>query len=181
MLADAFGMTYEQLSELIFNSESGQAAQRGERTSQAHWEWVREQLKLKPDEVDAVRDTFFSGDVLDAELVRILRGLQDRYRLAIVTNALDDARRALTEKFGLADLFDPIVVSAEEKILKPDARIFQIALERIGVEPAEAVFVDDFPGNVRGAQAAGMRVVWFRNREQAVEDLFKLLGENPVR
>jgi epoxide hydrolase-like predicted phosphatase len=180
MLADAFGMTYEQLSELIFNSESGQAAQRGERTSQAHWEWVRERLKLKPDELDKVRDTFFSGDVLDAELVRILRGLKDRYRLAIVTNALDDARQALTEKFRLADLFDPIIVSAEEKILKPDERIFHIALERVGVEPEEAVFVDDFPENVRGAQAAGMRVVWFRNRDQAINDLFKMLRENPV-
>ena len=177
MLADAFGMSDRELEDLVFNSESGAAAQRGERTAAEHWEWVRERIGLRADEIEPVRDTFFAGDVLDAELIRHLRGLKGRYQLAIITNALDDAREALTQKFGLGDLFDPIVVSAEEQVMKPDERIYRIALERIGADPGETVFVDDFPQNVRAAQAVGMRTVWFRSREQALADLGKHLGE----
>ncbi|HUF38463.1 MAG TPA: HAD family phosphatase [Anaerolineales bacterium] len=177
MLADAFGMTVQELEEIIFNSPSGQSAQRGDCTAAEHWEWVRDQLGLRPDELSAVRDTFFSGDVLDVELVRFLRDLKAHHRLGIITNALDDARQALTEKFQLVDLFEPIVVSAEEKVMKPDERIYRIALQRIGVQPGEAVFVDDFLENVRGAQAVGMAAVWFRNRDQAIADLKRILPD----
>jgi epoxide hydrolase-like predicted phosphatase len=176
MLADAFGMTYGELEDIVFNSESGAAAQRGERTAAEHWEWVRDRIGLREEEIEPVRDTFFAGDVLDAGLLRYLRGLKGLHQLAIITNALDDAREVLTRKFGLGDLFDSIVVSAEEQVMKPDERIYRIALERIGADPGETVFVDDFPQNVRAAQAVGMRTVWFRSRDQALADLGKHLG-----
>jgi epoxide hydrolase-like predicted phosphatase len=177
MLADAFGMTYEQLSDIVFDSESGQAAQRGERTAAEHWEWVRERLKLRPDEIEPVRETFFSGDVLDIDFLREIRAMKTAYRLGVITNALDDARQALTGRFGLGDVFEDFVVSAEEKVIKPDERIYRIALDRLGVEPGAAVFVDDFLHNVRGAQAVGMRAVWFRGRDQAWTDLRRILDE----
>jgi len=71
------------------------------------------------------------------------------------------------------------VVSAEEKLMKPDERIYRIALERIGIEAGEAVFVDDFPENVRAAKAIGMRTVWFRGREQTIRALRALLEPAP--
>ena len=175
MLADAFGMTYEQLENLVFNAESGHAAQRGERSADEHWENVRQVLRLQPDELPAVRDTFFSGDVLDRELVDFVRSLNPPYQTALLTNAFDDARAALTERFGLGAVFDPMIVSAEERVMKPDPRIYEIALERCGVAAAEAVLVDDFPHNIRGAREAGLQAVWFRSRDQAMADLGKLL------
>lgn len=178
MLADAFGMTYEQLENLVFNGESGHAAQRGEVSAAAHWEAVRHKLNLRHDELPSVRDTFFTGDVLDRELVDFVRRLNPPYQTALLTNAFDDARAALTERFGLGKIFDPIIVSAEERVMKPDPRIYDIALERCGVSAAEAVFVDDFPHNIRAARELGMHTVWFRSREQAIADLQKLLETN---
>lgn len=178
MLADAFGMTYEALENLVFNGEQGHAAQRGEITARAQWEYVRKTLKLEADEVEPVRNTFFSGDVLDKELLDHVRALKANYRTAIITNAFDDARQSLSEQFRLNDVFDPIVVSAEEGMMKPDPRIFEIALERCGITAAESVFVDDFPHNIRGAQQVGMHTVWFRSREQTIADLDRLLEEN---
>ena len=178
MLADAFGMTYEQLDHLVFNSSSGLAAQRGERTAGEHWEWVRRQLDLNRDEIGPVRDTFFSGDVLDAGLLEFVGGLRDRFKLAILSNALDDARALLTGRYGLGEIFDPIVISAEEKVMKPDPEIYQITLRKCGAAPEETVFVDDFPHNIAAAQALGIRTIWFRNRDQAMAELTTLLGES---
>jgi 2-haloacid dehalogenase len=53
--------------------------------------------------------------------------------------------------------FRDIVVSGEEKLLKPDPAIYHRALDRFGVKPAEALFVDDRRINVDGAEAVGMR------------------------
>lgn len=54
------------------------------------------------------------------------------------------------------DRFRGIVVSGDEKLMKPDPAIYRLALDRFGLDPAEAIFVDDRAANVAGAQAAGM-------------------------
>ena len=79
-------------------------------------------------------------------------------------------------EWGIDDAFDIVVGSGDVGIMKPDPRIFLIALERLGVEPHEAVFVDDFIQNIHGAQALGISAIHFRNREQAIQELEQLLG-----
>lgn len=63
---------------------------------------------------------------------------------------------------AIFDLFADVVVSGEERLLKPDREIYARALKRFGLEPEEALFVDDRKDNVRGAEALGMRGHPFR-------------------
>jgi epoxide hydrolase-like predicted phosphatase len=176
MLADAFGYTYEQLDELVFNGAEGHAAQRGEKTMTEQWEYVRRQLNARPDEIETIRHTFFSGDTLDADLLTLIRQLQPRYTLGIITNAFDDVRHALTHQFRIAHLFHHIIVSAEEGIMKPDPRIYQTALDRCGVQPGETVFIDDFPHNVQAARGLGIHAIWHRSAPQTIAELTALLA-----
>ncbi len=62
---------------------------------------------------------------------------------------------------GLFDRFRDVVVSGDEKLLKPDAAIYHLALARFGLEPHEAVFIDDNAANVAGAEAVGIRSIHF--------------------
>ncbi len=62
---------------------------------------------------------------------------------------------------ALFDRFTDIVVSGEEKMVKPDAAIYHLALARFGLRPDQAVFVDDNADNVAGAEAVGMHAVLF--------------------
>ncbi len=176
MLADAFGLTYEQLDELVFNGPAGHAAQRGDKTTHEHWEYVRQKLNARPDEIPAIRDTFFAGDALDPDLINLIRSLRTQYTTAIITNAFDDVRDALTHKFNIAHLFHPIIVSAEEGIMKPDPRLYQIALDRCGVQPHEAVFIDDFPHNIQAARVLGLHTIWYRSTQQTIAELQTLLA-----
>jgi 2-haloacid dehalogenase len=61
--------------------------------------------------------------------------------------------------------FRDIVVSGEEKLLKPDPAIYFRALDRFGLKPAEALFVDDRAINVEGARAVGMQAHLFTTAE----------------
>lgn len=57
--------------------------------------------------------------------------------------------------------FRDIVVSGDEKLMKPDAAIYRLALDRFGLQAEQAVFVDDSAANVAGAQAVGMHALLF--------------------
>ena len=63
----------------------------------------------------------------------------------------------------LFDRFRDIVVSGDERLVKPDPAIFHLALRRFGLAPGEALFVDDNAANVAGAEAVGIRAHHFRD------------------
>jgi epoxide hydrolase-like predicted phosphatase len=113
---------------------------------------------------------------LNHEVTSFLGSLRPRYRTAILSNAGSDARQMFTDRFGFDKLVDTIIISAEERVAKPDARIYQIALERLGVAPEEAVFLDDLAVNVAAAIGLGIRAVQFHNTRQALAEVRALLA-----
>jgi epoxide hydrolase-like predicted phosphatase len=62
--------------------------------------------------------------------------------------------------------------------VKPDPRIYQLALERLGAKPEEAVFLDDFRRNVEAARSIGMAAIHFTQPEQSLDELKELLRLN---
>lgn len=90
--------------------------------------------------------------------------MKKRYRLALISNDSSEWSRYFREKFRLNKYFDVISVSGDLKIKKPDPRIFQLTLERLGCMPEECVYIDDRRYNLEAAQALGMDTVLFNSR-----------------
>jgi epoxide hydrolase-like predicted phosphatase len=174
-LADSLGMTYQELNDLIFESETARRATVGEITTQEHWETLRSELGLPVDKFPRVPKEFFGGDVLDKALIDYIRDLRPRYKTALLSNAWDDLRGVVINEWQIADVFDELIISAEVGVAKPDAGIYELTLERLNVAPSEAVFVDDFPRNIAGAQAVGMKAIHFRDSNQVRAELDRLL------
>jgi epoxide hydrolase-like predicted phosphatase len=74
------------------------------------------------------------------------------------------------------DLFDAQVISGDVGLHKPQPEIYRLACERLEVEPADAVFVDDLRENCEGAEAVGMTAVLHRDPARTIEQLEKLLA-----
>ncbi len=74
-----------------------------------------------------------------------------------------------------ASTADIVVISAEEGVAKPDLRIFQLTVERLGVQPEEVIFVDDTLEHVHAVQTLGMRALLFRQNTQAIAQVRKSL------
>jgi putative hydrolase of the HAD superfamily len=87
-------------------------------------------------------------------------------RLGVVSNSTSEAAvRRILDRVGLLDYFERVVSSGTEGVAKPNAEIFRRAVQRLGVAPAEALFVGDLPTtDARGAAEAGLRSVWL-NRD----------------
>lgn len=156
------GLQEWESEEIVFSSDAGAAAQMGSLSNEQLWRDIGRRLELDQEQLDQFRNDFWSGDVLDADLIDLIRRLRSRYQTAIISNATDALRRQLQEKHGVADAFDLIVCSAEEGIMKPDLDIYRRTLTRLGREPQEAVFIDDSHENVSAARQLGMHAIHYR-------------------
>jgi putative hydrolase of the HAD superfamily len=105
-------------------------------------------------------------------LIEYMRGLHDRgYRTAICTNNVREWERMWRAKLPVDEIFDVVVDSAFVGTRKPEPRIYEITLERLGVEAGAALLIDDVELNCAAARELGIRSVWFRSNEQAIGEI----------
>ncbi len=176
-LAERLGLPLETLVRAIFDSESARQASLGQIRAEQHWQQVMQDLGLSPQQAEPIATEFFQGDAMDEDLVGFIRSLRPVYRTALISNAWSDLRDFLIRQ-RIADAFDEIVVSAEVGLMKPDPRIYDLALQRLGVAPQEAVFLDDFGENVEAARAIGMHAIQFVEPQVALQELKQLLTDH---
>lgn len=98
-------------------------------------------------------------------------------KIAIISNV---AQYQFEKEFWsrLTDLeqgiFDQIILSGNEGISKPDAKIFEITLERLGKNPENCIFIDDSPTNVEAARRLGMGGIIYQNFNQFKQEMEKI-------
>lgn len=115
--------------------------------------------------------------------VALLAELRARgVRLLALTNWSQETFPIARRLFPFLQWFEGIVVSGEERLIKPDPRIYQRLLERYQVEPSTALYIDDSARNVAAAEALGMQGWWFRDAEGLRQRLIELeLLDTPSR
>lgn len=91
-----------------------------------------------------------------------------------LTNWAADTFALVRHTYPVFGLLDGIVVSSEEKVAKPNPRIFRILLERYHVNPEEAAFIDDNMPNIEAAKVLGLHTILFRSAEQLRKALREL-------
>ena len=129
---------------------------------------------------------FFKGaeDLLTLSIgcTDLLDVLRTHYRLGVITNGPEETQRHKFEHTGLQDYFELFLPSGEVGVTKPDPRIFRIALDRMQLQPSEAVFVGDHLDlDVIGAQRAGMRAIWYHPRRRYAYDDPSIVPDAAIR
>ncbi len=171
-LAAKFDLSRKELENVVFQSAESVRAELGEFTREQHWKNIARLLRFPESELDEFQRAYWEGDAVDAELETFIRGLRPRYKTGLLSNAWQGTREMTVQRgYTFLTAFDETIFSCEVHLRKPDARIFHLILERLGVKADEAVFVDDFIRNIEGARVAGLKTVWFKDRESAVREL----------
>ena len=91
--------------------------------------------------------------------------------LYAITNFSTAKYAETIERFPVLKIFRDTVVSAHERLLKPDPAIYRVLLARNHLDPAACLFIDDVTENVEGARAVGMRAVRFTSPRALADDL----------
>jgi epoxide hydrolase-like predicted phosphatase len=177
-LGAEFGLTYAEIDQVVFGGGSLSTAARasiGAITEETHWVAVTRRLGLPLSERPRIQEQFFAGDRIDWTLVDFLREARKTIKTGLISNAWDGLRPWMRQhKFD--DAFDTLTISGEVGLAKPDPRIYRHALAALGVQPEEAIFVDDFIENIQAASALGMQAVHFKSPEQALTEVKSLLS-----
>jgi len=93
------------------------------------------------------------------------------YRLHGLSNWSEEKFRQVRQKFAFFNLFDSILVSGEVKLAKPDPRIYQVFLQRIGQPAADCLFIDDSAANIAAARKLGFGTILFESEDQLEQEL----------
>lgn len=178
-LAQRYNMDYDDIDKLVFGGGPNSTAARasiGEIDVRDHWKAIAKRLRIKESEIAEFESEFFAGDVLDMSIISYLRSLRPRFKTGLISNAWSDMRDYLVRK-KIDDTFDTLTISAEVGIAKPEAKIYHLALEQAQVKANEAVFVDDMPANIEACQQVGMKGILFKDPQEAMDQLKRLLKE----
>lgn len=117
-----------------------------------------------------------SGEI--AGMRELLQELKSQgYRLFALTNWSDIIFSKVRKKYGIFSLFEDIVVSGAEHLLKPEPEIYHCLLSRDGLKAEECAFIDDRAENVEGAKAVGMKGIVFEGPEKLREALSKGIAD----
>jgi putative hydrolase of the HAD superfamily len=135
-------------------------------------------------EVDGREVLSLLGGEVRAEMVEVVRRCRTRFITGLLTNNFLSDPELLGERFGARaqeiddalSLFDFVIESSKVGIRKPEQRFYELACQTIGIEPAEAVFLDDLGMNLKPARAMGMSTIKVESPAQATRELEELLG-----
>lgn len=108
--------------------------------------------------------------------VQIMRELKAAgYPLYALSNWSAETFPIARRKYDCLDLFNGIIISGEVRLVKPDPRIFEMTLQRLGKPAQECLLIDDAPANVTAAARQGFQVILFKS-PQALRDEIVALG-----
>ena len=153
--------------------DRGRTFDEGVRLLEERFPQYSEAIRLYRDGWESMLHGEFPGTVA---LLMKLKKLG--YGIYGLTNWSAETFPIARSKYPVLHRFDGIVVSGQEKLIKPDPRIFGILLERYGLNAGECIFIDDSPANIETAARLGFNTVLFDNIGNVTRRVAALTGES---
>jgi putative hydrolase of the HAD superfamily len=123
------------------------------------------------------RQKFWGALEPNGEMIALMRELKaSGLKMAMLTNNVREWEPLWRSMLPVDEIFEEIVDSAFVGCRKPEAQIYELTLERIGMPAGACLFIDDLQPNIEGAEAAGMNAVHFRDNAQAIAEIRAALG-----
>ena len=176
---EMLGVTREELYRVMSSGPEQEMWDLDEMSMDEFYDFMIKELGLPPEKKYDMLESTRKADnvVINMELYSYIKKLKGRYIQAMLTNYPREWFEIGQKHYpDLMKLFDHIIASFEVKLRKPDAKIYHLALDRIGCKANEAVFIDDTEENVVGAQQIGIHGIHFKNNDQTIKDIEKIIN-----
>jgi putative hydrolase of the HAD superfamily len=154
--------------------------ERGEITEVAFLEKLTDSLEPllghRP-EMHRFKEIYFEALDPNPAMIELMRELKAAgYRMAMLTNNVREWEPLWRTMLPVDEIFETVVDSGFVGCRKPEAKIYALTLERIGMDAEHCLFIDDILVNCEGARKAGMTAVHFQDDEQATAEIRAALG-----
>jgi len=160
----------------IFHGEFNDRADIGEITQRDFWLHTLECMGLPESRLPEIENFFDEEFFIDPIMLKAVCNYRKHFKTAMLTNYSDGLRPRLGNQWDVRGAFDEIIISWEIKMIKPNPDIFDYTINKLQVSKEEAVFIDDRIINICGALDYGLHAIHFRNRDQALAELERLIA-----
>ena len=134
-------------------------------------------IRGEPIDFGSFGELLFNGLSPNPEMIELMAELREAgHRMALLTNNVREWESRWRAMAPIDDIFELVVDSAFVNCRKPEPEIYQITLDRLGLEASSCIFVDDMEINCEGAAAVGMHPVHFRDNLQATAEIRAAIG-----
>jgi len=165
------GLQPDSINRIMFDSRAWQDALLGRKTMQEFWHTIGPELGLhSPDAIEAFQRRYHGDETINSGMEQLLIRLHGRFKLAILSNSPPGLAKWLLD-WEIYDLFDSVLCSGDEGVIKPDPAAFEMILERLDVMAEEAIFIDDTIEHVSAARRMGFHAILFTTAEELVREL----------
>lgn len=175
-MAQRFGCSRAELEDFVFSSPTSVQSEIGLLSDMDHWREVLRHFNQTGITPEEAYYEFFSGDAINQELLNFALSLKQKMKIGLLSNSWENARQRLGGLYEFIDVFDIALFSSEIGVRKPEQAIFDLMLAKLDAKPQEAVFIDDFYVNIRGAEAAGLYSIHFENNEDTIREVNDLIS-----
>ena len=170
--ANALGVSEEHFVEAYGKFEAD--FRKGTISEGTFWAHLADELNVPKPAIPSLWGEAFAKAYRPKEdMFSLVSGLRKNgYKTALLSNTEIPAMQYFYQQ--QYDMFDVLIFSCWEGIKKPEKKIYELALEKLGTRPPETVFIDDKPGCIKGAREAGLKTILFESIYQVKEDLASL-------
>ena len=108
--------------------------------------------------------------------ISILKRLKkNNFNCYVLSNWSAETFEGMEEEYPFLKLFDDILISGEEKLIKPDLKIYKLAINKFKLEPKNSIFIDDKIANIKAAKKLGLNTIHLVNPDTIYKDIEKFL------
>ena len=116
-----------------------------------------------------MRDYIENHLTMDEDFYVFAENMKNKYNFALLSNDISDWSKYITEYYKLNEYFPVKIISADVNCRKPETKIYEITLERLGISSDKCIFIDNSVKNLQAAEMFGIDVILF-NRDNEVFD-----------
>ena len=150
---------------------------RGKTTEAEMWQMIADEWNIPFDLAKKVMKDVAAPNRPNMPLIEYIEGLKGDYKIGVLSNAGDATLERLLQWYPYDQFVDVFIISAEVKLAKPDAEIYELALNFLNAKAEESLFVDDLIENIKAAEELGITGIWHRDNDETIARLKELIGE----
>jgi epoxide hydrolase-like predicted phosphatase len=162
-LSEQHGLPRSSIFETLYRSDAWRDIERGIGDAEAWKARAHAELETRAGRaLPALHEEWRRAQRPIAANLELVGRLRPPYKVSVLSNADGSLRGRLEDEMRIHHLFDDIVCSAQVGMAKPEPEIFRLAAGRLGLDPAECVFVDDWDQNIEAAKTVGMTAIRYQ-------------------
>jgi epoxide hydrolase-like predicted phosphatase len=162
-----------ELVKDVLDGDLGSQYREGKINRDTFWKQTLEKLKINVD-IDRLEEQWINGYELIAGTKDIIFELNKQYKVYYLSDNVRERVEKINNRYNFLQWFEDGIFSHEVGVRKPNPEIYKYALQKINVEPHEAIFIDDKPSALAPAHEMGMKTILFESPEQVRNQLIEL-------